>query len=121
MKRLLIALLFLMPLSASAEHENIDAPQVFWAHKPIQCGKPNEIIKIPEQYGEKPMVTGTGLAVQPNGPGFQVQMILGVNPKTGTWTLIEMTAEQACVLGAGKEITLIKPDTTTKLRTDYGS
>ena len=47
MKRLLIALLFLMPLSASAEHENIDAPQVFWAHKPIQCGKPNEIIKIP--------------------------------------------------------------------------
>ena len=54
----------------------------------------------------------------PNGTGMEVQIVLGVNTKTGTWTLIEINGpEQACVLGAGKNITLIKPDNSNKVGT----
>lgn len=122
MKHLVIALLLLMPFSTLAQETEIKPPQVFWAQKPVQCGDPADIIKIPEQYGEKPMITGDGLAVLPNGSGIPIRIIFGVNTKTGTWTLIELNGEnQACVLGSGKNLTLIKPDTNTKMRTNYGS
>ena len=119
MKYLIIALIsLLIPLSTSAEQNTVDAPLLFWATKPVQCGDPDEIIKIPEAYGEKPMITGTGLAVMPNGTGMEVQIVFGVNTKTGTWTLIEINGpEQACVLGSGKNLTLIKPDNSNKIGT----
>ena len=116
MKYLIIALAsLLIPFSTLAEQNTVDAPLLFWATKPVQCGDPDEIIKIPEAYGEKPMITGTGLATMPNGTGMEVQIVFGVNTKTGTWTLIEINGpEQACVLGSGKNITLIKPDNSNK-------
>ena len=119
MKYLIIALIsLLIPLSTSAEQNIVESPLLFWATKPVQCGDPDEIIKIPDAYGEKPMITGTGLATMPNGTGMEVQIVLGVNTKTGTWTLIEINGpEQACVLGAGKDITLIKPDNSNKVGT----
>ena len=118
MKYLIIALALLIPFSTSAEQNTVDAPLLFWATKPVQCGDPDEIIKIPEAYGEKPMITGTGLATMPNGTGMEVQIVFGVNTKTGTWTLIEINGpEQACVLGSGKNLTLIKPDNSNKVGT----
>ena len=119
MKYLIIALAsLLIPLNTLAEQNTVDVPLLFWATKPVQCAHPDEIIKIPEAYGEKPMITGTGLATMPNGTGMEVQIVLGVNTKTGTWTLIEINGpEQACVLGAGKNMTLIKPDNSNKVGT----
>ena len=117
MKRLIILFLMLVPFSVFAQ-EQVEAPQVFWAMKPIQCGHPDEIIKIPESYGEKPMITGTGLALNPNGTGVPVKIVFGVNTETGTWTLIEINGEnQACVLGSGKDLMLIKPDNSKKIGT----
>ncbi|MAI17789.1 MAG: hypothetical protein CMH04_03925 [Marinovum sp.] len=119
MKYLIIALAsLLIPLNTLAEQNNVDIPLLFWATKPVQCAHPDEIIKIPEAYGEDPMITGTGLATMPNGVGMEVQIVLGVNTKTGTWTLIEINGpEQACVLGSGKDITLIKPNNSNKIGT----
>tara|TARA_B100001287_G_scaffold131938_1_gene111154 strand:+ start:1048 stop:1398 length:351 start_codon:yes stop_codon:yes gene_type:complete len=116
MKKLIASILVCMPIVAFAE--NVEAPQIFWAQKPVQCGDPKDIIKIPEQYGEKPMMTGDGLAVLPNGSGMPVRIVFGVNTETGTWTLIEINGEnQACVLGSGKNLTLIKPDNSNKVGT----
>lgn len=119
MKYLIIALAsLLIPLNTLAEQNTVESPVLFWATKPVQCGDPDEIIKIPEAYGEDPMITGTGLATMPNGTGMEVQIVLGVNTKTGTWTLIEINGpKQACVLGSGKNLTLIKPDNSNKIGT----
>lgn len=118
MKHLVIALLMLTPFAVLAQETETQAPQVFWAQKPVQCGHPDEIIKIPEAYGEKPMITGTGLAMMPNGQGLPVKIVMGVNMETGSWTLIELNgAEQACILATGKNLTLIKPDNTNKVGT----
>lgn len=116
MKKLIASILVCMPIVAFAE--TVEAPQVFWAQKPVQCGDPADIIKIPEAYDEKPMITGDGLAVLPNGSGIPIKIIFGVNTETGTWTLIELNGEnQACVLGSGKNLTLIKPDNSNKVGT----
>lgn len=116
MKKVIATILVCLPLMAFAQ--NVEAPVLFWATKPVQCGDPDEIIKIPEAYGEEPMITGTGLATMPNGTGMEVQIVFGVNTETGTWTLIEINGpEQACVLGAGKNLTLIKPKNSNKVGT----
>jgi len=116
MKKVIATILVCLPLMAFAQ--NVEAPVLFWATKPVQCGHPDEIIKIPEAYGEEPMITGTGLATMPNGTGMEVQIVFGVNTETGTWTLIEINGpEQACVLGAGKNLTLMKPKNSNKVGT----
>ena len=116
MKKVIATILVCLPIMAFAQ--NVEAPVLFWATKPVQCGDPDEIIKIPEAYGEEPMITGTGLATMPNGTGMEVQIVFGVNTETGTWTLIEINGpEQACVLGAGKNLTLIKPKNSNKVGT----
>ena len=116
MKKVIATILVCLPIMAFAQ--NVEAPVLFWATKPVQCGHPDEIIKIPEAYGEEPMITGTGLATMPNGAGMEVQIVFGVNTETGTWTLIEINGpEQACVLGAGKNLTLIKPKNSNKVGT----
>ena len=80
-----------------------ESPKVYWTRKPIQCGPPDGLIELVEGYGERPLLTGNGLATMPSGSTKNVQIIFAVNPETGSWTLIEINdPEQACVLGSGE-------------------
>ena len=109
--RFLLPILFLFPLlSFAQETDKSETPQVYWASKPIQCGTPDEIIKIAKQYGEDPFVSGKGMSVGGDGQYTEVHIIMGVNPKTGTFTIIEITSpSQACIIASGNKTTFHPP------------
>ena len=101
MKKLIIATALLMSCSpAFAQEENLD---VYWAQKPVQCGNIEKVIELVKEYGEEPVLTGKGLAMNNMGEGENVTIVLGANNQTQTWTLIEIQANGvvACILGSG--------------------
>ena len=88
MKNLIIATTFLMSCSLAFAQE--EAPEVYWANKPVQCGNIERVIELVKEYGEEPLLTGKGLATNNNGIGENVTIVLGANDQTQTWTLIEI-------------------------------
>ena len=100
MRKSLLLLLTLIPLSVNAEP--------YWAQKPVQCSTREEAIAYAARFDEVPVVVLSGLVMSQNGVGYNAQYILAGNEETQTWTLIEMsTEEQACVLAQGKGYNLV--------------
>jgi len=91
MDKLLMAFLFCLASS-------IDNAQAFTtAQKPVICDETKKVIKsLTENFNEKPVWTAKD--VQDNS-----RYSLFVNAKTGSWTLLQMSPEYACVLGVGEE------------------
>ena len=71
--------------------------QAFQIQKPIICDSTQKIIRsLVENYNEKPVWTGKDAR-------DDSRYSLFINNKTGTWTLLQMTPEVACILGVGDE------------------
>ena len=102
MKKLLMGVLLLLPLSALAEEQQ-EPPMVYWAQKPIQCSTMEEIIELMKRFGEIPTIIMEGQTGLPNGIVSKSKFVVAMNPKTETWTLLEfVNDEQACILGSGE-------------------
>lgn len=83
---------FLFCLSSSIAYA-----QPFEARKPVLCDNVQSLIKgLTENYNEKPVWTA-------RNPVDDTRFALFVNPKEGTWTLLQMTQEVACIIGVGQE------------------
>jgi len=99
MKKLLMGVLLLLPLSAFAQE---DAP-IYWAQKPLQCSTTDGIIELVKKYGEVPTIILDGVTALPNGATSPSKFIIAMNSKTKSWTLLEFTqGDQACILGSGE-------------------
>jgi hypothetical protein len=55
---------------------------------------------LTENYNEKPVWTA-------RNPVDDTRFALFVNNKEGTWTLLQMTQEIACIIGVGQESSFI--------------
>lgn len=87
-----LALAFLLCLTGS-----IANAQAFEARKPVLCDNIQSIIKgLTENYNEKPVWTA-------RNPVDDTRFALFLNSKEGTWTLLQMTTEVACIIGVGQE------------------
>jgi len=65
-------------------------------NKPVTCDTRLAVFKtIVEEFGETPQWIGPS-------PQQGTNMALTVNLKTGAWTLIEFTADVACVISVGE-------------------
>ncbi len=96
-----LALAFLFCLTSS-----IANAQAFESRKPVICDNTQKIIKsLIENYNEKPIWTAKDAR-------DETRYSLFVNNKTGTWTLLQMTSEVACILGIGDDSKLILGDPT---------
>ena len=111
MKKLLMGVLLLLPLSAFSQE---DAP-IYWASKPLQCSTTDGIIELVKKYGEVPTIILNGVTALPNGATSPSKFVIAMNPKTKSWTLLEFTqGDQACILGTGEgDITFGKQGTRT--------
>jgi hypothetical protein len=88
----IIALAFLFCLTSS-----IANAQAFEAKKPVLCDDVRRILKgLTENYNEKPVWTA-------RNPEDDTRFALFVNNKDGSWTLLQMTSEIACIIGVGQE------------------
>jgi len=64
--------------------------------KPVVCDDTARVLKtMTEEFGETPQWRG---ATSEQG----TSTVLTVNPKTGSWTLIEFNTVMACVIGTGE-------------------
>lgn len=104
---------------APTPEENGSVDGVYWAQKPIQCGPVTALIEMVKEYGEEPIMSAEGLAMGQQGRGLDVTIVLGANPKTGTWTLMEVQTKigLACVLGSGSGYKLHQSQSATKIPT----
>lgn len=93
MRKLLLSLLVLIPSVANAS---------FWASKPVQCGTHDEVIAVVSKYGEVPVVTFDGVVGMPSGSTASARFVISINDVSKSWTLLEFTEEQGCILGSGK-------------------
>jgi hypothetical protein len=85
----LISAVSLTTLKAGAE--------TYQRTKIVICDRPDAIFsQLAEQFEEQPQWWGQG-SVQ------ATQMVLTVNPTSGEWTLVEYTADWACVLAVGNK------------------
>jgi hypothetical protein len=91
-----VALAALFCLTSSIVHA-----QAFEARKPILCDNIKTLITgLTENYNEKPVWTA-------RNPVDDTRFALFVNNKEGTWTLLQMTQEIACIIGVGQESSFI--------------
>jgi hypothetical protein len=71
--------------------------QAFESSKPVLCDNVQSIIRgLTENYNEKPVWTA-------RNPVDDTRYALFVNAKEGSWTLLQMTTEIACIIGVGQE------------------
>ena len=71
--------------------------QAFESSKPVLCDNVQSIIRgLTENYNEKPVWTA-------RNPVDDTRYALFVNDRKGTWTLLQMTTEIACIIGVGQE------------------
>lgn len=83
---------FLFCLSSSIAYA-----QAFESRKPVLCDNVQTVIKgLTENYNEKPLWTA-------RNPIDETRFALFVNNKEGTWTLLQMTSEVACIIGVGED------------------
>lgn len=87
-----LALAFLFCLTSSIAYA-----QAFESSKPVLCDNVQSIIRgLTENYNEKPVWTA-------RNPVDDTRYALFVNDRKGTWTLLQMTTEIACIIGVGQE------------------
>lgn len=90
MRSLVMAFLFCLTSS-------IAYAQAFEARKPVICDNTQLIIKsLTEKYNEKPVWAA-------RNPQDETRYGLFVNEKTGSWTLLQITPEVACIIGVGED------------------
>jgi len=66
-------------------------------YKPVQCFTVDNPFQVLEKdFGEKPIF------ISVNGMNGNTSIALLYNKITGTWTLIEYTKNDVCILGSGK-------------------
>jgi hypothetical protein len=100
MRILLVAFLFCLTSS-------IANAQVFQANKPLMCDKVITVFTaLKEKYKEIPVWVADDIR---DGTKYA----LFVNEKESTWTMLQFTTENACILGVGTGSTL--PDMGNKI------
>lgn len=78
--------------------------EAFQARKPILCDNTKKVIEaLIQNYNEKLIWTAK------DGQD-ESRYSLFANEKTGSWTILQMTPEYACILGVGEASDLIKGD-----------
>lgn len=84
---------------------NVADAQPFESRKPVLCDNSKTLIQsLTENYNEKPIWTASN-------PVDNTRFALFVNAKTGSWTLLQMTPDIACIIGVGEESSLIGEST----------
>lgn len=105
-----------------AEHEGGNAPKepetlapdnkifedMFRLPSLIDCGPPDKITKMVQEYGEVPIAEGNTFIIRPDLMLQPGPLTLFVNPNTKTWTMVVKFKpsgypEMWCVVGAGTE------------------
>ena len=69
--------------------------------KPVQCGDYDSLNLVIERAGEKPLVGGIAQVKFEGGAIEHLPVYIFANTDTGTFTIIEIHAEEVCVLGYG--------------------
>ena len=110
-----LGLLFVLTTSAYAEHEK----NTYNSQKPVTCMTPQQMLAIVDkQFNEVPYIQGDGLAAATDGKQFiNTQVIVSINPKTRTFTVVEIINPQlACVIAGGENVRIVlKPSEKTKV------
>ena len=111
-----LGLLFVLTTSAYAEHEK----NTYNSQKPVTCMTPQQMLAIVDkQFNEVPYIQGDGLAESAtDGKQFiNTQVIVSINPKTRTFTVVEIINPQlACVIAGGENVRIVlKPSEKTKV------
>jgi hypothetical protein len=89
MRLISILLLTLLCVTASAEPRRLN--------KPVMCDDRDRVFTvIRDEFKETPEWWGAS-------PEQGTQVVLTVNRTTGAWTMIEFTADTACVLAVGEK------------------
>ena len=110
MKKIFSALVLLLVLttSAYAEHEK----QNYNSQKPVSCMNMEQMLAIVDgKFGEKPWFRADGISAATDGKQFiQTQMIVAVNLKTKTFSIVEVISPQiVCIIGSGNNFTFNEP------------
>jgi len=80
----------------------------YYASKPVVCGTMQEIVDMSSEFGELPIIKGEGTTLNDNGKYAPSQYFIGLNEKTGTWTLVELLSTgHACILGRGSKLEVL--------------
>tara|TARA_B100000424_G_scaffold246098_1_gene217496 strand:- start:627 stop:992 length:366 start_codon:yes stop_codon:yes gene_type:complete len=110
-----LGLLFVLTTSAYAEHEK----NTYNSQKPVTCMTPQQMLGIVSgKFNEIPYIQGDGLAAATDGIQFiNTQVIVSINPKTRTFSVVEIINPQlACVIAGGENVRIvIKPSEKTKV------
>lgn len=72
--------------------------------KPVQCGDYDSLNEVIESAGEKPLVGGIAAVKFESGATEHLPVYMFANTDTGTFTIIEIHAEEVCVLGYGSSL-----------------
>jgi len=78
----------------------------------VVCVDIKTLDKVLTEFGEEAMLTMLSQRDSPRGPVGN-PMVLFMNPKTKSWTLVEKNKEEYCVLGAGENISPYYPEKKT--------
>jgi len=82
-------------------HKHING-QPSSASKPIVCNHPDTIIQLVDKWGEKPRMTLGNVSPNSKGNIIPTSVIFGMNPETGTWSLVEfINPDWACIIANG--------------------
>lgn len=75
----------------------------------VVCSDPVTIGKLVKEFDEVPRSAGVSTRDLPNNKTAQNPIILFVNPKTGSWTLVErVNAENYCIVAVGDQYKELK-------------
>ncbi len=95
----LVVVAFLLSLTSSIANAQ------FQTQKPVICDQTKKLIEaLTITFNEKPIWTAKDAQ---DGTRYS----LFVNEKNGSWTLLQMTPEYACILGVGEESTSLSDET----------
>ena len=90
------ALAFLFCLTSS-----IVNAEAFQTNKPVICDSTKTVVNfLKDSFNENPVWVA-------KDQSDKSRYVLFVNSKTGSWTMIQMTPEIACVIGVGVESKMI--------------
>ena len=72
--------------------------------KPVQCGDYDSLNQVIEKAGEKPLVGGIAEVRFEGGTVEHLPVYVFANTDTGTFTIIEIHAEEVCVVNYGNSL-----------------
>ena len=107
MKQIFSVLIFVFVLttSAYAEHEGVpEGEPNYNSQKPINCMSPEKMLAlIDKKYGEKPYISGDGIAAAQDGQQYiKTQIVIAINIETKTFTVVEFIGNNlVCIVAGG--------------------